>query len=101
MATWFLIGGLAVTTYLVRLGGVALAARRGAKAGEESRADRMVALLPVALLAAVAATRVAPQGDVRPPLLCATLAAAVAAPRLGFLPAILTGGVVGALITWW
>ncbi|MGK5557034.1 hypothetical protein ACSNOI_36035 [Actinomadura kijaniata] len=33
-------------------------------------------------------------------LLCAAVAAGTAATRLGFLPAVLIGG-VGALVRWW
>ncbi|MGK5557033.1 AzlD domain-containing protein [Actinomadura kijaniata] len=101
MTIWLLIGGLTVTTYLLRLGGVALAARRGARTNGGSVADDMVALLPTALLAAVAATQIVPKGNISPPLLCAALAAGTAATRLAFLPAVLIGGGIGALVTWW
>ncbi|WP_433425718.1 AzlD domain-containing protein [Microtetraspora malaysiensis] len=96
MTVWLFIGGLAATTFLVRLGGVVLAARGGRKADSGTG---MVALLPVALLAAVAATQVVPKGHLEPHLLAAAVAAGLASTRLGFLPAVLVGGAAGALVS--
>ncbi|MFI6517617.1 AzlD domain-containing protein [Spirillospora sp. NPDC050679] len=96
MTVWLFIGGLAVTTFLLRLGGVALAARG---IGKARSGTGMVALLPVALLAAVAATQVVPRGHLEPHLLVAAVAAGVAGTRLAFLPAVLVGGAAGALVS--
>ncbi|MEV4251816.1 AzlD domain-containing protein [Spirillospora sp. NPDC049652] len=94
MSAWLFIDGLAVTTFLVRLGGVMLAARGKREGGS---GNGMVALLPVALLAAVAATQVAPAGHLQPHLLAAVIAAGGASKWLSFLPAVLIGALAGAL----
>ncbi|MFF5205493.1 AzlD domain-containing protein [Streptosporangium sp. NPDC000396] len=87
------IAGLAVVTYLLRLGGVSTAARGEA----DGRWNLFTALLPVALLAAVVIVQAAPGGRPGPRLILAVIVAGVTARRLGFLPGVLLGTAAGAL----
>jgi uncharacterized membrane protein len=87
---------LAALTYALRVAGLVLAVRAAAL---PERWSEVTALLPVALLAAVATTQAAPNGHPDASLTIAAVVAAAAGTRIGFLPAVVCGTLAGAAVT--